>query len=797
MHDWNFTPDHHITLALSADARLGPTDYTNDQIWELNLGNSEPPALSLQTTFGLRARICRIFPRFIFDGQVINNPAHFYHPIIIHQYYPNYISLSFKPFSCVNVIIEYWVPGSHAIAGRSKIINTTHEACQIQLEWAELLVPGSDGNRMATNEIGLTTILAGKTVNLNPVLFLTGGAQAGNSPYPSLNLSYDIPPHGEQESQWVHAALLDTNASFQLAKEIINTNWDAEFAHISRINSQQLEINTGNQDWNTAFYLAQTMAEQLILQPTRLCKASSFVYSRNPDQGFSLLKDGSDYNHLWNGQTTIDTYYLTNFILPSSPNILKGLLDNFFATQTPKGEIDWKPGLGGQRSQLLATPLLANLTWQYYEYTSDIKYLDYAFPKLLNFFFSWFTSAHDRDNDLIPEWDQSIQTGYEEHPQFSYTYPWSAGLEISTVESPDLISYLYRDSQSLITIAKRLSYDEEIKRLESIADKLKSMVEQSWSDHYACYLYRDRDSHISTQAETLGELKGAGAMEIHKEFQYPIRPIIHFFSKREGTHPVQVFIHGITTTGSHRIDHIPTIRMRWHLGSGYITSEYLYKTIEQIEVTGISDDVDVIAQSACLTCIDQTLLLPLWAGIPSEDKAKILINLTIMNKKKFLSPYGLRSSVDLPRMSDIPEEFFGIHLPWISLIVDGMIRYGERKKAAEIFSRLMKAVVYSLKKDMKFHQFYHCETGKPLGAINSLTSLIPIGSFLEILGVKIIGPTKVEISGSNPFPWPITIKYRGLTVIQQEKKALIIFPDGQNITIDNNQTQIISINKPS
>ena len=797
MHDWNFTPDHQITLALSADARLGPTDYTNDQIWELNFGNSEPPALSLQTTFGLRARICRIFPRFTFGGQVINNPANFYHPITIHQYYPNYISLSFKPFSCVNVIIEFWVPGSHVIAGRSKIINTTHEACQIQLEWAELLVPGTDGNRMAAKEIGLTTILAGQTVNLNPVLFLTGGAKAGNSPYPSLNLLCDIPPHGGQESHWVQAALSDTNASFQLAKEIINTNWDAEFAHISRINSQQLEINTGNQDWNMAFHLAQTIADQLILQSTQLCKAPSFVYSRNPDQGFSLLKDGSDYNHLWNGQTTFDTYYLSNFLLPSSPELLKGMLDNFLATQTKQGEIDWKPGLGGQRSQLLATQLLANMTWQYYEYTGDIKYLDHVFPKLLNFFFSWFTSAHDRDNDLIPEWDQSIQTGYEEHPQFSYTYPWSAGLEISTVESPDLISYLYRDCQSLISIAKQIGSNEEINRLNSIAKKLKSMVEQSWSDHYACYLYRDRDSHISNQAESLGKLKGAGVMEIHKEFQHPLRPIIHFFSKKEGTHPIQIYIHGITTTGSHRIDHIQTNRMRWHLGSGYITSEYLYKTIEQIEVTGISDDIDVIAQSACLTCIDQTLLLPLWAGIPSEDKAKILINLTIMNKKRFLSPYGLRSCIDIPSLSDIPEEYFGIHLPWIHLLVDGLIRYGERKKAAEVFSRLMKAVVHSLKKDMKFHQFYHCETGKPLGTINSLTSLIPIGLFLEILGVKIISPSKVEISGSNPFPWPVTIKYRGLTVIQQEKKALIIFPEGQNITIDNNQTQIISINKPT
>lgn len=797
MHDLNFTPDHQISLTLSADARLSPTDYINDQIWELAFGNSEPPALSLQTTFGLRARTCRIFPRFIFDGQVINDPAHFYHPITIHQYYPNYIRLSFKPFSCVNVIIEYWVPDSHVIAGRAKINNTTHEVCQFQLEWAELLVPGPNGNRMAATEIGLTTILSGQTAELNPVLFLTGGAQAGKSPYPSLNLSYDIPPHGEQDSQWAHAALPDHNASYRLAREIITSNWNAEFAHINRINSQQLEINTGNQDWNTAFYLAQTAANQLILQSTSLCKSPSFVYSRHSDQGFSLLMDGSDYNHLWNGQTALDTYYLTNFILPTSPELLKGMLDNFLATQTRRGEIDWKPGLGGQRSQLLATPLLANMTWQYYEYTGDIEYLKNVFPKLLNFFFSWFTSAHDRDNDLIPEWDQSIQTGYEEHPQFSYTYPWSTGIDITTVESPDLISYLYHECQSLINIAKQIRNDEEINRLASIANQLKSAVEQMWSDQHACYNYRDRDSHISSQPELLGELMGAGVMEIHKELLQPLRPIIHFYSKREGTLPVQIFIHGITTTGSHRIDHIPTNRMHWHLGSGYVTSEYLYKTIEQIEITGISNDVEVTAQSASITSIDQTLLLPLWAGIPPEDKAKILINLTIMNKKRFLSPFGLRTCIEMENLRDFPEDFFGIHLPRITLILGGLVRYGERKKAAEVFTRLMKAVVQSLKQDMKFHQFYHSETGKPFGTINSLTSLIPKGLFLEILGLRIISSSKIEISGSNPFPWPVTIKYRGLTVVQQEKKTLIMFPDGQNITVDNSHKQIISINKPS
>jgi hypothetical protein len=795
MQNLNLTPDHPIYLPLSADARLNPTDYTNDHIWELNLGNSEPPAISFQTTFGLRARFCRIFPRFIFDGHVVSDPSRFHHPITIHQYFPNYINLSFKPFSSINVILEYWVPGSHAIAGRTKIINISREACQIQIEWAELLVPAPDGNRMSTKEIGLTTFLAGETANLTPVLFLTGGAQAGKSPYPSLNLSYVIPPNGEQVTQWAHASLSDINASYELAKEISSKNWDTEFAHIARINSQRLEIKTGNQDWNTALYLAQTIVDQLFLQPTPLCMSPSFVCARNPDQGFSLLKDGSDYNYLWKGQSPLDSYFLTNFLLPSSPGLLKALLDNFLATQTPQGEIDLKPGLGGQRSQLIATPLLALMTWKLYEYTDDVEYLINNFPKLLLFFFSWFTNVHDRDNDFIPEWDQAVQTGFEENPLFSYLDNLSGGMEISTIESPDLCSYLYQECRSLISIAKRIANDVVIDQLESIAEKLRLAVEQSWSDSQACYLYRDRDSHISTPSDNLGKLKGVGVLEIQREVPHPVRPIINIKSKKEGTRPVQIYIHGTLPTGAHRVDHVPAYQIHWHLNSGYFTSEYIYKTIERIEITGLLPDDEIVVQTPGLTFIDQTLLLPLWAGIPSVEKAKVLISLSVMNKKKFLSSYGIRSYFDFKDLSVVPEESPSINLLWESLILDGMIRYGERKKAAEIFARTMKAVVHSLNTDLTFHKFYHSETGKPLGVTNSVTSLIPIGLFLNLLGVKIINSSKLEITGSNPFPWPVTIKYRGLTVVQQEQKALVIFADGQSITVDNNEPQIISLRK--
>lgn len=792
MLDWNFSPDLPVSLPLSADARLSPTDYTNDQIWELSLGNSEPPAITLQTTFGLRARFCRIFPRFIYNDQVVSDPARFHHPITIHRYFPNYLSLSFKPFSYINVILEYWVPDSHTVAGRAKIRNTGHSVCQIQIEWADLLVPAPDGHRMAIHEQGLATVLAGDTANLVPVFFLIGGAQPGKSPYPALNLSLTIPPNDEQNSQWVQSSLTEIKDSYEQARDLASKNWDAEFTKILRINANRLQINTGNHDWDTALYMSQTLADQLLLQPTELCRSASFVNARNPDQGYSLLNDGTDYNHLWNGQAVLDSYYLMNFLLPTAPNILKGILNNYLDTQLPTGEIDLKPGLGGQRSQFLAPPLIALMTWKYFEFSGDIDYLKSVFPKLLSFFFCWFSDSHDRDQDLIPEWEHLTQTGFEERPQFSFQDNMKGGADISTVECPDLCSYLFRECQSLIAIAQQIAASKEIDKLKNIAAHLKLAVEEAWSDNHVCYMYRDRDSHISTISEHIGKRNGAGIIEVNQEYSDPVRLLIHVKSSREGTRPVQIYIHGSSSFGTHRVDHIPTNQIHWHLNSAYFTSVNTYKSIDHIEVTGILPEDEIYVQTPGLTELDQTLLLPLWAGIPSEDKAKVLINLTIMNKKKFLSPYGLRSRIYSDHFDTDSDVFISTQLSWIAFILEGMIQYGERLKAAELFTRSMNAIIPSFRDHLTFHKSYNSETGQPQGMANSINGLIPVGVFLDILGVRIISPNRVEISGNNSFPWPVTLKYRGLTVVHQEKKSLVIFSDGQNMAVNNDSPQVVS-----
>ena len=57
MRTWNLKASDPLSLTLAADARIAATDYCNDQIWELVLTSGDPPAIAIQTTFGLHERL--------------------------------------------------------------------------------------------------------------------------------------------------------------------------------------------------------------------------------------------------------------------------------------------------------------------------------------------------------------------------------------------------------------------------------------------------------------------------------------------------------------------------------------------------------------------------------------------------------------------------------------------------------------------------------------------------------------------------------------------------------------------
>jgi hypothetical protein len=791
MREWQLKAGNPLTLTLANDVRLGPTDYCDDHIWELSLSGGDPPALAATTSYGLRARSMRIFPRFTLGEITLTDPNDFAQPPIVRQIFPNFILLTFSPFPDLDVTAEYWVPQPHTLASRVQITHTGHKECKLSFEIAARLAP-TEGQRMAPFEMQAATILSGLSGGLAPVLFMTGGAKAGAGSYPSLALKMELSPDETRQIIWVQAALADREASFDLARAIAASKWDAERTRLELLNSSLVEIYTGEAEWDATFLLAQKQALHLMVGPTSHLPHPSFVLSRQPDQGYSPRGDGSDYDHLWNGQSPLESLYLVDLLLPSAPELAQGLVRNFLAVQTEDGFIDWKPGLGGQRSKILATPALASLVWRIYEATEQIGFLEETFEALTKFNQIWFSRDHDRDGDGIPEWDHPLQAGDDDHPTYSQWHAWSQGVDITTAESPALCSFLYQECTTLARIARLLGRTEAIPSLEATAEQLKSATERAWNEVTASYYDWDRNTHFSTHGELLARSNGSGDLILRREFAEPVRLLINIRTDAAiRRHPL-IFVHGKSATGNRRVERLQDEQFRWTPGNGRLTGRYVYQSLERLEIYGLEEEDQIELSSVGYDFQDASALLPLWAEIPSTERAQKLVEDTLTNAQRFWRPYGIVSCPQPPD-GDQAGICSSVNLLWNRLIGEGLVKYGFREQAAELMARLMNGIIQNLKSEGAFRQQYHAESGQGMGERNALQGLAPLGLFMEILGVRLISSQRVALSGTNPFPWPVTVKYRGLTVLRQKEKSVVIFPDGQAVTVTDPAPRIVSL----
>jgi hypothetical protein len=797
MREWNFKPGDKLTITLAADARITPTEYCDDQIWELVLSAGSVAALTVQSTLGLRARSLRIFPRFTEGDLDAMDPSSFHRPPTIANLYPNFLAIRYAPFPELDVEAEYWVPQSDALTGRIKLSNHSLDHRLIRIDWIGQLTP-TDGQRMAIAEIDAVQLLWGKTELLHPTIYLTGGAEQGNGSFPALTRTLELPPGASQELTWSHAACPDRDLSFKTARQVAARRWDAESARMELLNAGSLQIYTGNPDWDFIFTISQNLANGLLVGPGPRLPSPSFVLSRQPDLGYSMRGDGTDYDYLWNGQSTFEAYYLASLILPGSAPQIQGIIHNFLATQQDNGFIDWRPGMAGQRSRILATPLLSTLTWRLFEHTRDREMLHNTYDPLMRFFNLWLSPEKDRDGDQFPEWDHPLQMGFEDHPLFSRWHDGSAGIDITAAESPAMGAMLTRELRSLMQIASTIGRTESMERLQAASDALSAAMLNLWSPEDAIYHDIDRDAHHSSPGRLLGMISGSGTLPIECTFDRPSRVLVHLRTGGETIRQAVLFIHGVGISGQPRVERISGDQFKWQPGRGVLTGDRVYTSIDKIEIQNLAPTEEISLFEAGFYLDNQSALLPLWAGIPDHQQASSMIEKAIANPQRFWRPYGIPAwnisqQVSYGNSDTNLENSRAVHIPWNAMIGEGLIAYGYRSLAAELVSRLMAGIVQNYHAEGSFRRYYHSETGAGIGERNILHGLAPLGLFMQTLGVSMISPHQVKLSGFNPFPWPVTVKYRGISILRQKERTVVVFPDGQLLNIDDPADQIVSL----
>jgi hypothetical protein len=794
MREWSLESGDPLELTLAADFRLCNPDYVNDQIWELEPGGGDPPALSLRTTYGLRACMMRIFPQFTLDGQTVSDPQTFRLPPQFNHFYPNYLSMNFWPFEGINISAEYWVPDSHTIAGRLTTKNKRSEPAKLTLDLCAQLVPIA-GQSLTHFLMKATNILIGRTSDLTPVIFLSGGARPGSGALPSLSLELELGAGNTRSLIWVEAALITKEESFEKTRLTAAFPWDAEIAKIDMVNAaQSIELQTGDADWDAAFALSQKTAFRLFFATSQHLPNPSFVLSRQPDQGYSPRGDGSDYASTWSGQSPLECFYLAN-IVPGAPELVAGLVRNFLVTQSKDGEIDWKPGMGGQCGRWLAAPLLTSLAWRSYQRTQDLDFLRDIQPGLEAFNHCWLRERHDQDGDGFPEWEHPQQAGLEEYPAFTSWLEGGQGADIAFVESPALSAFLCHEAKAQACIAEALDQLDKSRQWDKDSDRFRALTTECLDGKIDFYHLRDRDTHACTKGKRLGTWRGAGKTPINKTLKQPLRLIVRI--ELNGTVPrhLEIKLHG-KKGGARQVEVLDRLDFHWGERLAVATTKMVYSEIIEIEASGLEKKDRISLSVMDLSTKDITLFMPLWAGIPEAEQALNIIQRNLLATDKFGRPYGIpacetssvkpraKRSAGYKNMGYTPFHQ-AVHIPWNTFIGEGLLNYQLQREAAWLITRLMTAIIQNLKERHSFWRAYNSEDGTGMGERNSLQGLAPLGLFLETLGVQIETPKRVILCGKNPFPWPVTVKYRGMTITRNEDHSTVMFADGQKVTLDD------------
>jgi len=785
------------SVRIAADARLAQTNFADDQIWELSLSGGKPDALSVSTSYGLRARETRIFPAVSLDGTLRTSPSEFFTPPEFQAVYPNYAALSFSPFQFTRVDAEFKAADSRMLAGRWRITNKGEEPQSLQLILFVLHLPGSQGFAFNNHLVEGVHVLAGGAGSIQPVIFLSGGSVPAQAVYPGLTVSADLQPGEERTWTWIHAGHERTRESFQACRSAMKENWDARTAHLELTNAGFLQIQTGDPAWDLAFHLSQKTALASIMSPTYALPHASYVDGRTPDRGYSMEGRGRDYDNRWSGQTVQETAFLVSQLKYSAPDLAQGLALNFLHRQQIDGFASSKPGLAGQRDANRCPPLLATMIWQLYQHTGDRTLLAATRNGLYSLFQSWFSETQDRDGDGFPEWDNVLHAEYEHWLPFVRWHAWSQGMEVAKAETIDLLSFLLRELTSLQLILEELNDHDRHPLLEIRKAALLELLDSCWLHEKGIFSHRDRDSHTMLAAQYIGRGSGSFTRKPGRTFDQPVRVLARMRGDENLSRSASIAIHGRGQRGRSRVETLTTADISWFGEFGTVTSDKTYRHIEKIEMRGLSRAFTTELLVPGTRSMDSAVLLPLWAGSLDPERAGVLVRNVMLQPKHFWRPYGIpQCAVSQP----LPEGQTGGGCRVVSMVRnaqlgEGLLRYGYRQEAADLVIRLMTAVTRTIASEQGFRALYDAETGAGSGTLDSVAGLAPLELFLKTAGIHLTSPSDFIIEGRCPYPWPVVIRWKGLCIRRDQESTEIVFPDGTELSFEGEETRHVSLER--
>lgn len=787
---WQLGSTSPYALQIGADARLSQTDYLDDQSWELSLGLADTPALVLQSQYGGRVGLASLVPMWQHEGRMIYQAQTYAKPPIVTAFAAGYLQAQAKLIPELDLTAEYWVMESHAVGGRFTVTNVGPQEERLHVD-----LFGHVGARRKDIPLAIITLVdethalsMGRLPGLEPVVVLENAQVTltpGSKASPKIGVDLIIQPGETVYVRWVHSGLSKLNASLERAQFWLGQDWDQAVEQIASLAQTIPTVETGDSEHDATIAFSYMHLMQSFMRPTTHLPYTSFIASRNPPRGFSRRGDGTDYERGWQGQSAQMAYLIALAAAPIDAELAHGIVRNFISVQQENGWVDMQPGLGGQQQGLLCPPFLARMAWEVYQYTQDETFLNTVFHGLLDFFNRWSEADVDTDGNIVPEWQDERQTGYTFWPTFGAGQAWAQNVDISSVESPDLVAYMLSEAVSLQLIAEKLG-DVGAYELSQRVIGLREHLQTLWDNDAGRYTYVDHNKGKPSKAVTILDKARADEEQIIAlKLATPARVIVRVAGGTSKVPKATLHLEGLDSDGNSITETVTADEFAWGYGSGSFTSTHLYAQVDRIKFDGLSRVYRISATTVDLTRLDINGVVPIWVPGLTQEFAERLMQL-ITDDLHFLRPSGLTivSAQDVNFDPSSARGGGGTWAFWTTLIGEGLLNAGYVQEATIVLKRLLETQTEVLKRQKRFAEFYHSDEPIGLGEDGYLSGIVPLHLLMRVLGVRIVNNKTVWTGGAFTWGTPVTVSQNGMTISRSESGTTVTFASGHIVKLD-------------
>lgn len=746
-----FTTDP-ISLTLAADHAFTADLASPDIVWQLELDPNQP--LSLQSSLGLQAQSFRIFPFVTRNKHLYQNLNEFLSSPRIDSLSGNYANLNLSPDPNTQATFEFWAREPYAISGRVTLRNTGSENAELSARMAGLLVPLNGGKAMSITKLDYQTYLRGQSGELTVALIMEGMPRSVISPHQALEISRLLQPGEEFSVLWRCSLAFSPTQSQERALKVFPVNWDAEVARLEvACQARALDIETPLHDWNLVFKSLQDQANLLVKQPEDHEQGLTYFDKRNTH---SPVGKAFEPRFGWNGNsdagTILQIRQFVRALLPTQTQLavelVRGILNKL------KSNFKYAPPF----------PQLAGLVWDVHTYHQQPQFLAEYLPALVEQTLRWFSPQHDRDQDALPEWPDPDYAGLADLPNFNVWQENSFPTRIASTESLGLASLLSGELETLQRMTRVLGDEELSSRILPCQQRLQAAIDRLRAGQPDAS-FIDRDTHRVHPSELLAELQLPDPKWESVQLAEPARLNI-LLNCRAIFLPSDFQVIGADSQGQELRETITSENILWLPMSFHITTQNIFSRFDRLEDLDVNNGkVQVYTSDLRITDISQLLG---WEGQAGEEAAPPWVNAQDVRYR-----FGLPTDLN-PAKTDGGK----VNISWNCLLIEHLNRIGEKKLAFDLLSRLMLGFTGMLKREHALMEGFTSDGGSCWGNRNGLRGLLPPLLLLEVAGIQIINEQKVSISGENPCPWPLIVRYRGLEVRREGKNTTIQFPDG-------------------